>query len=196
MSTSQLFDERELLSRIAEGDENAFAIVFRYYARKLSPFLLKLTGSETAADDVIQNTFLSLWLTRVRLPEIDNFGGYIYKAAGNHAYTWLAKSRNQQALETRVAGDATGPQDLTSQAVYFNEAKRLIGEAINELPEQRKRIFRLYRDGGYSYNEIALQLNIAPSTVRNSVASALEAIRKKLSGEGLLIFFILFFCGR
>lgn len=193
MSTIQPYEEKELLLRISEGDEVAFAVVFRHYGRIVFPFLLKLTGSEGAAEDILQNTFLSVWLGRTRLPEIENFSGYIYKAAGNQASTWLAKSRRVQGLEATAAGKGSGPQDFTTQAVYFREAKRLVDEAVNGLPGQRKKIFKLYRDEGYSYNEIAGQLQISPSTVRNSIASALESIRKKLAEAGLLIFFILFF---
>lgn len=193
MSTIQPYEEKELLLRISEGDETAFATVFRHYGRKVFPLLLKLTGSEGAADDILQNTFLSVWLSRTRLPEIENFSAYIYKAAGNQASNWLAKGRQVQGLEARAAGNSAGSQDFTTQAVYFREAKRLVDEAVNGLPGQRKKIFKLYRDEGYSYNEIASQLQISPSTVRNSVASALESIRKKLDEAGLLIFFILFF---
>lgn len=196
MSEHLLYEERKLLMLIAEGDETAFASLYRYYGRRIFPFLLKLTGSEVAAEDVMQNTFLSLWLNRMRLPEIENFSGYVYRAAGNQAYTWLTKNKNVQVLETAAAGASAGSQDLTSQEVHFREAQRLINEAVNELPGQRKKIFRLYREGGYSYNEIAEQLNLSPSTVRNSVAAALDAIRKKLSDTGFSIFFVLFFCSR
>jgi RNA polymerase sigma-70 factor (ECF subfamily) len=196
MSTIQPYEEKELLSRIAEGDEIAFAAVFRHYGKKVFPLLLRLTGSEGTAEDVLQNTFLSIWLNRARLPEIDNFSGYIYRAAGNQASNWLTKSRALQAVETNAAGQAPGPQEFTDQAVYFREAKRLVDEAVDGLPGQRKRIFRMYREEGYSYNEIAAQLNISPSTVRNSVASALESIREKLTEAGLFIFFILFFSAR
>lgn len=193
MPIENLHTEKELLLKIAQGDEVAFAVLYRHYARRMFSFLLKVTGSEDTTEDVIQNTFLSLWLNRVRLPELENFSGYIFRMAGNHAYNWLAKNLNTKKLETIAAGEASGPQDTTSQDIFFKEAQRLISQAVSELPEQRKKIFRLYREEGLSYNEIAEQLNISPSTVRNSMASALESIRKKLTASGLSIFFILFF---
>lgn len=196
MALNNLNNERELLARIAEGDEAAFSVLYRHYARRMFPFLFKMTGSEDAAEDVIQNTFLSLWLNRVHLAELENFGGYIFRTAGNHAYNLLARNLNTKKRETIAAGEAPGPQDTTSQEVLFKEAQKLVNQAVSELPEQRKKIFRLYREERLSYNEIAERLNISPSTVRNSMAAALESIRKKLAALGLSLFFILFFCSQ
>ncbi|MBO9634052.1 MAG: RNA polymerase sigma-70 factor [Chitinophagaceae bacterium] len=196
MSLQSAYQEKEVLQRVVEGDENAFAVLYRHYARKVFPFLVKLTGSENAAEDVIQNTFLSLWLNRVRLQEIDNISGYIFRTAGNHAYNWLAKNKSMQKHEAIAASHAPSPQDFTSQEILFREAQKIISEIVDDLPGQRRKIYKLYREERLSYNEIAEQLNISPSTVRNAVASALESIREKLRESGLYIFFILFFGSR
>ncbi len=188
-----IHNQEELLTRISEGNELAFATLYKMYARKLLPFIVKLTGSKSAAEDIIQNTFLSVWLNRDKLLTIENLNAYIYRIAANNSYTWLAKNKIIRRTELQASAKIIEAQDTTSQQILFNEAKKLVDEAIRELPSQRKKIFQLYRENGLKYKEIAGQLDISPSTVRTSVSVALEHIRIKLTEAGLYIFFILFF---
>jgi RNA polymerase sigma-70 factor (ECF subfamily) len=118
---------------------------------------------------------------------------FVYKVAANRAYTWMAKVRSGERLDAIAAAHASPAQDLTSQTILFREAQKIVREAVNEMPAKRKQIFQLHKENGLKYNEIAVQLNISASTVRNAVAAALDSIKAKLSESGLYVFFILFF---
>jgi RNA polymerase sigma factor (sigma-70 family) len=190
------YKEKELLWEIAEGNERSFAILYRHYARTLLPFFRKFTRDESSANDMLQNTFLSIWLDRAKLPDIENLDGFVYKVAANRAYTWMAKLRSGERLDAIAASRAAPAQDITYQEVLFREAQKLVQEAVDEMPAKRKQIFQLYKEKGLKYNEIATQLNISASTARNAVAAALDSIRAKLLESGLYIFFILFFGSR
>ncbi len=65
------------------GDATAFAALFRSYKDKLYGFLLRATGSPEMAEDIVQDIFLRLWKNREKLPEIGQFGAYIYQMARN-----------------------------------------------------------------------------------------------------------------
>jgi RNA polymerase sigma-70 factor (ECF subfamily) len=79
LSDNLPYDEKELLTRIADGDEKAFEKLYRSYARELIPFFVRLTSNESAANDLLQNTFLAVWLDRTKLKEINNINAYLYK---------------------------------------------------------------------------------------------------------------------
>lgn len=193
MSAHSPYGEKEMLLRIADGDEEAFSMLYRLYARKIFPYLFKLIGSEEAVEDVIQNTFLALWLYRLQLPEVDNLSGYIYRTAANQGFNWMSRNKRYREIEKKVASESDTPVDFTFQQVLFKETERLVNLVVSELPEKRREIFRLHRDKGLSYNEIAEQLGIAPSTVRNTISAALDNIRKRLIESGILVFIIFFY---
>lgn len=171
------------------GNENSFAELYEQYARKLFPFLIRLTNSNNAADDIIQDTFLSVWLNRHQLPEILNFQQWIYRIAANKASTWIA--RGKLIARTELAAVNHSDEDATIRQVLYNDTARLIHKAVKELSPQRRRIYELYREG-MDYNEIALVLKISPSTVRTAVSISLDHIRKHLEQAGLplLLFFL------
>lgn len=188
-------DQTELLQRIADGDEKAFADLYRAYARRLIGFLTRFTDDRSAAEDIIQITFLKVWLNRDKIATIDNPTPYIFRIAANNAHNWLTKTRRISITEQQASKGSSEFDDATNHQLLLKEASKIVSEAINELPAQRKKIYSLYRDG-LTYNEIAQQLNITASTARTAVSKALEHLRERLSQEGLMIFFLFFFGGR
>ncbi len=69
------------LPLIADGDEQAFYKFYTHYAGLLRPFLLSYTRSQTDVEDIIQETFVRVWLNRDRLHEIENLPGWLYRIA-------------------------------------------------------------------------------------------------------------------
>ena len=68
---------------IAEGDESAFTDLFNHYYPALRPFIWKFTGSQTDSEEILQETFIRIWLNRDKLPEIDNMRNWIFTIAAN-----------------------------------------------------------------------------------------------------------------
>ncbi len=73
VKTVALFDEAEVLLQVAAGSERAFAVLFRQYSSKVFSFALKLTKSEELAEEVVQEVFIKIWLTREGLGDIREF---------------------------------------------------------------------------------------------------------------------------
>ncbi len=82
---------KDLFRRIAEGDEAAFKLVFDHYLPILRPFILKLVQQETGAEDVMQNTFVRVWLSRDKLEDVEHPQAWLYRLTANECYTWLKK---------------------------------------------------------------------------------------------------------
>jgi RNA polymerase sigma factor (sigma-70 family) len=186
------YDEKELLLRIADGDEKAFTILYKKYARLLIPFLNRLTRNSGVAEDIIQQALLSAWLHRSELPTLDNFKQWIFRVASNKASTWMMKAANIRKQEKTSLEMGAGEHLETMYQIDFDEVQKKIDKAVGQLSPQRRKIFRLYSDFAMSYNDIAVKLGISASTVRTSVSIALEQVRSSL-GETYFTFFVIFF---
>ena len=183
-------DIKQLFLQVAEGDERAFGTLFDAFLPKLHPFILKFIKSEQAAQEIIQETFIRVWLSRDKLSDIDNPGGWLYKVASNECYSYLRKS----ALNNKFFNPLTfepEPVNSTHESFALKELNRLIGEAINKLPAQRKRIYHMSRVEGKSIPEIAVVLNISPNTVKNTLVATLKFIREYLVKYGIVFILLL-----
>ena len=170
--------EQELLLRIAESDENAFEQLFHLYLPKLTPFALKLTGDREAAREMIQETFLRIWLSRDRLLDVKNPSAYIYTILSNQCFKFLKRKMPPQPLSEQPATDDP------HAAINLQELKKLVAQAVANLSEQRRKVFILSREKGMTIPEIASELGLSPNTVKNTLVSALQAIREYLQSQG------------
>ncbi len=168
--------DRDLFRRVSEGDESAFRTVFHAYNRILYPYVLSVVKTEADAQEIMQETFLKLWLKRDTLVGIENPGGWLYTVADNNIKDHFKKeARYAKRLQKAGAEDS----DLSDIHEQFDsrEIKTLIREAVDKLPARRRQVFRMARLEGYSRKEIAETLGISENGVRNRLAEATEFIQ-------------------
>jgi RNA polymerase sigma-70 factor (family 1) len=185
-----LQDEQSLLQQIAQGDEAAFSVLFYAYLGNLQPFLLKLTRSAADTEEVIQETFMRLWMGRDKLPEVRSIHAWIYTIAANECYKYLKKrSSRENGLSAFGAADAAGGATTRDDSPVLNElhlkeVNRLVTEAVGRLPHRRRRIYQMSRDEGMKIPEIADALRLSQNTVKNTLVTSLGFIRKYLADRG------------
>lgn len=181
-------NESELLARIAEGDEAAFSQVFHFYYPRLLSFVSRFDQSSGNVDEAIQETFIRVWISRDQLPDIDNFRAWLFTIASREAIALIRKNllkqkTGQAFLKNRPFPDPATPAELTET----REIKRLVGEAVARMPPARRRIYLMSREEGLKPAEIAARLNLSVSTVKNTLVSALQDIRRFLALHGHII---------
>lgn len=187
LSLQPLHNENELFRRISEGDEQAFAQIFHHYTSIIYPFVLTKVKSEAAAEEIVQEVFMKLWTKREMLVNIESPAGYLMRIATNQTLDYLRR----KAIEHKVMQNAARSEDHSpvDNEISFKEAKRILNEAIAAMPEQRRRIYLLQQEG-FSYDEIAAQMDISSNTVRNHIALASKYLRDYLKSHGLSLFII------
>jgi RNA polymerase sigma-70 factor (ECF subfamily) len=193
LTTEPLHNENELFQRIANGDEDAFAKIFFHYTSIIHPFVLNKVKSQAAAEEIVQDVFLKLWTKREMLRTLESPASYLMRIATNRTLDHLRR----KAVEYRVLQKEGWTEDKasTENEFSFKEAKRILDEAIAAMPAQRRTIYLLQQEG-YSYDEIAAQLNISNHTVRNHIALASKYLKDYLKSHGLSIFVIMLLAGK
>lgn len=188
MDSKQINIEKELFSRVAQGDEEAFNTLFHRYVPRLHTIVMKVTKSEGVAKDIIQEVFLYLWMDRESLAEVAVPQNWIFKMAYNRSYTWLSRqvSRHQKYNEFKQQNPGEGDDNL-QDTVFLHETARLIQEATAQLPEQARKIFQLSRESGLKAAEVADRLDISVQTVRNSLVRSVRSIKEYLTQHGVLL---------
>ncbi|MBO9632912.1 MAG: sigma-70 family RNA polymerase sigma factor [Chitinophagaceae bacterium] len=184
---AELKNEKDLLLRIADGDENAFAELFHFYTSRLHLHIAHLMRSTSVSEEIIQETFLRVWLNRDQLPDIEYPRAWIFSIASNICFNHLRQQIRQEKHLRALAGNAADSHDELPVLTELKEIRVAIHDAVDHLSGQRRLIWQLYRDQGLKQSEIASQLNISVSTVKNTIAQSLEFIRKHMRDKGFWI---------
>lgn len=186
-------NDRLLIVEIVGGSEKAFSVLFFKYITVLHSFALKFTKSEQEAEEIIQDAFLRIWLNRDKLDGVDNLKAYIFKYVSNECLTYIRKKIiKDKGIESLKRGQLLAA-NTTMDEIELNEINRIVSATVENMPEQRKRIYKLSRLQGKTIPQISIILGISPNTVKNTLVTALKAIRTNLLQHGisLLILFII-----
>ena len=92
---------------IAEGDENAFEMLFHLYVPKIEPVILNMVHSEAVVKDIIQDIFLSIWISREKLTGIESPSNWIFKIVYNRTYTWLRQQSIHGKAKVKIIVNKT-----------------------------------------------------------------------------------------
>lgn len=189
MQSEGLHNEKVLLGLIADGDETAFRKLFHTYMPLLHPLILKVVKEDEAAEDILQETFLRIWVYRDKLPEVQNPKAWVFKIAYNQAFTYLKKKVVQQKTSKKF--EATNHVDLSKnnseELLAFKNLSFQVKTAINKLPSQQKKVYQLSRDHGLKIEEIATEMSLSQQTVKNTLGRALKFIREQIKESGILL---------
>jgi len=188
---------KELLTKVAEGNEKAFRQVFDMYHHQLGDFIMRLTESERITQEIVQDVFLKIWINRNTLAEIDCFKAYLFVVAKNHAFNCLKqiareKMRQKEWVDSVVRA-ASIEEDDEENNVLISINK--IDEAVSLLPPQQQKVYLLSRMDGMRQQAIASELNISLETVKKHMVLALRFLKNHLRtniGLSLLFFSHLF----
>lgn len=172
--------------RIANADESAFKSVIESYGSTIYGHALMYLKDAGLAQEVTQDILFNIWKHRSELPNIENFPGYVFI---------MTRNRIKSLLKRKVASFAEVPEDCMFSAfggpeerLEYKQLLDIINMGIEQLPPRRKEIFKMSRFGGLGYDQIANQLNIRKSTVKDHILEALVYLRSYLREKhGLII---------
>lgn len=180
MSVTSPYDDHELFSQIAAGNETAFTQLFHYYTPRLLPFVTRLTRDDQQAKEVIQETFLRIWINRKELTKVKQPSSWIYRIASNVSINYLRTKGNQRKLLQKLTIAGVHHDKSTDAVIDSKELHGIIHRAVAELPERRQQIYRLSREQGLSHQQIADELGLSINTVKNQIGIALKFIQEHI----------------
>lgn len=169
--------EEEVLLRMKQGDESAFTKIYRHYHASLYIYVLRFCKVPSLAEDLVHDVFLKVWEIRDRInPEL-SFTGYLYRIARNHVIKTIDKLATDKVLRDQLysqLNEAAGTEP--EQQVRAREYERLFQEALIRMPPQRLNVFRLCRQEGKSYDEVAFLLGISRNAVKKHMVLSMRFI--------------------
>lgn len=175
-------DERTLLEKLARGDRASFDALYMRYAAKTEEFLCRMLKNRAEAEDITHDLFLKIWQNRSTMAGVTAFGSYLFRMARNAVYDRF----DSRAVRTNFARQTNLLPEYELPDVDNRDLLLLIQLAVEKMPGQRQRIFRMSREEGIANDEIARRLGISTRTVENQISRVLSELRKLVT---LILFF-------
>lgn len=164
--------------------DDSFKRLFDSYRNRLYGYVLAITHSPYAAEELTQEIFIKLWLCRDILHQVDNLDAYIFTIARHKTLNHLRKAANDERLLKELQALGTTANNNVEERALTVEYDRLISDALTLLSPQRRLVYQLSRDKGLNHEEIAHHLRLSRHTVKNHMVEALRFIRQYLGQHG------------
>lgn len=183
----------ELIVRLKKGEESAFRAIYDLLHTRIYRMVFSLVKDAAKTDEVLQETFVKLWLNRDKLVADQALYPLVYLTAKRMAIDLFRKTLQESNMLTNLANKAKPYTNDTEEAIFLADLTRVTDESIKALPVQQQAVFILSRHEGLSYDEIAQRLHISPNTVRNHMVCALKTLRLRFTKHGLIYGWLLVF---
>ena len=167
-------------NRADKALESVFGQFYQRYEKALQRFVCRVVKSEAQAKDIVQEVFIKLWEHRQEISQIRNMEDWLYRVTENKMMDFLRKTAADSRLREALWKVAQTSVRETEENLQAKECHSIIYKAVNQLPPQRKLIYRLNREKGLNHQEIAEALSISRHTVKNHLALALRSIQRLL----------------
>lgn len=168
-----------IVRKIREGDEKAFKSLFELYSSSLYRFAYKYVKSDIISSEIVQNTFVAIWMGRMNLDETGNIRSYLFTIA----YHQILREFRRQIANPLLKDYLEYSESLMEKEknnLDYDTYVRIIEKAKKKLSPRQRVIFELNREMGIPVQEIAQRLDISEQVVRNQLSTAVKAIRAKL----------------
>ena len=171
---------KHILKRIKNDDELSFRVLFDFYYERFFRIAHYYVKNNENAEEVVMDVFTKFWKSRKKLPEIINFNNYVYSSVKNQSLNYLNKNR----IDTESLDDYT-----SSKMIEYVEPENLflgkelakdLEKVVSSLPPRCQLIYRMIREDGIKYKEVAETLDISLKAVENQMLIAMKRIRSVL----------------
>lgn len=168
----------QLFSKLQRNDENAFSELFHRYYSGLCAFVFRYLRDEAITEELVQEVFVRMWEKRNELNIKTSVKSYLFRSVKNEMINRQQHEKVEQKYRKLIQQDEN---ELSAEQVLPEvDLMKKIEASIEALPPKRKEIFKLSREKGMSYREIAELLDISVKTVEAQMGQALKQLREDL----------------
>jgi RNA polymerase sigma-70 factor (ECF subfamily) len=172
-------EDKDLYLKLKVGDEQAYQVLFRKYYSALCSFAFQFLKNRELAEETAQDLFVKIWEKRVSLNIETSVKHYFFRSIRNHCLNHIQHEKIKKQYESKMLEKAN--QEINPEHFYIEvDLIEKIERSIKSLPPKRQEIFRLSREQGLKYQEIADTLKISIKTVEAQMGLALKHLHVEL----------------
>lgn len=170
----------DTLLDLISGDEKALCKIFDLYHHDLYRHVIRYVKSPDLASDIVQDVFIKIWEQRQTINPSFSFKAFLFTVAKNHVLNILKRAAIEDTIKKEIFSFALAFHNNSEDKIIYDDLSRFAEQAIESLPPQRRLIFKMVKDEGRNYDEIATVLGISKNTVHDHITKATKVMRSLL----------------
>ena len=175
-------DDHALVELSLKGDDVAFEYLFNRYAEAIRRLLILRIGSPDDANDLLQETFIKVYLRLERYNADYTFGQWVYTIARNTLIDHIRRRQEELPIDERFSSPPS-PTPTPEESVIRLQQRTQIEHCLESLPERYGRLIRMRFLEEYSYEEIAEKLHLPMGTVKTQIHRARERMCRLIRND-------------
>lgn len=175
------------VKRAKDGDQAAFRFLSRKYEKPLYYHVQKMVKVHEQVEDIVQESFVKAFGNLSSYNTEYAFSTWLYRIATNHTIDYLRKKKFQTTSIDEPVSSSDGDMSIqiagaseTDRNIIRKERKKIITEAIHNLPEKYREVIIMRHLDEMSYHEISEELDLPLGTVKAHIFRAREMLYKAL----------------
>src|SRR5690606_7021291 len=185
--------EKKLVEKLTKGDDRAFHILYNAYAPTVFARIKRLLHNPEWVEEIHQDVFLKIWHARVKIDPNVPFKAIILRTTKSIVVDFYRKALRDKKMKEQLVQIASNFYVEDFFPTEDSELNVALKVAIDALPPQRKKIFCMIKLEGKKYLDVADELNISPSTVKDHMAKAMSYLKSELKGKHSNMLLSIFF---
>ena len=178
-----MLEDRLLLWRFKCGSRDAFRLIYEKYAADLLTLAANLLDDGSAAEDVVQDVFISFVKAVEQFRLRGSLKGYLGTCVANRSRDYIRKKRRQQTVTVSEGGQITSDAKSPVQLVIRSEELQKLSHAMTELPYEQREVVVLRLHGDLRFRQIASLQRVCVKTALSRYRYGLDKLRSILNGE-------------
>lgn len=178
------YNEQKLIQRASGGDPSAFNRLMAQHEKKMYAVALRMFGNREDAQDCLQEAMLRVYRAIGSFKGQSSFSTWVYRITMNTCLDELRRKKNKQSTSLdNLLEQGWSPADeggSPEKHAVRRELRRELNRVIQELPEDMRSAVVLRDLQGFSYDEIAVMLDVNVGTIKSRISRAREKLRGKL----------------
>ena len=178
-----MLEDRLLVWKLRHGSREALRTIYRKYASDLLTVAANLLSTTDAAEDIVQDVFVSFLQSAERFRLRTNLKGYLATCVANRARDRMRRAARRRTIELSGAGPIQSNAKSPVQMVISGEQMRRLSDAMAELPYEQREVIVLRLHGDMRFRQIAASQGVSIKTVLSRYRYGLRKLRSRLNGE-------------
>lgn len=172
-------EEKEMLSDLRLGSQIAFRQIYSLYSGRIYLNIRKMVKSEQDAAELLQEVFIKVWDKRELIDPEQSFRSYLFQIAKYTVYNFIRKNSLEKQIQAYLSLHNTQLYTHVEEQLNEKQDEQWLSQTIEQLPPQRRLIYRLCKIEGKSYAEVSTLLRISTSTINDHIVKATKYIKER-----------------
>ncbi|WP_418360962.1 RNA polymerase sigma factor [Sphingobacterium detergens] len=172
-------EEKENLLTLRSGCQTAFRQIYTLYSGRIYLNIRKMVKSEQDAAELLQEVFIKVWDKRELIDPEQSFRSYLFQIAKYTVYNFIRKNNLEKQIQAYLSRHNTQLYSHVEEQLDEKQDEQWLSQTIEQLPPQRRLIYKLCKIEGKSYAEVSTLLRISTSTINDHIVKATKYIKER-----------------